>query len=69
VVACEVRFFDVNGSGRPVFSDVMAYLGARGFVLFDFASLGGRRRDQRLRIGDAIFVRQGSALGRDIAWD
>lgn len=66
VVLSEVRFFDVNGSGRPVFGDVMAFLEARGFALFDFASLSGRLRDQRLWLGDAVFVRRGSPLGEDI---
>jgi FkbM family methyltransferase len=66
VVVSEVRFFDVNGSGRPVFGDVMAFLEARGFALFDFASLGGRPRYQRLWIGDAIFIRRGCPLGEDV---
>ena len=67
IVVSEVRFFDVNGSGRPLFGDVVAFLEARGFTLFDFASLGGRPRDQRLGIGDAIFVRRGSPLGDDVS--
>lgn len=66
VVLSEVRFFDVNGSGRPVFGDVMAFLEARGFALFDFASLSSRLRDQRLWLGDAVFIRRGSPLGEDI---
>lgn len=69
VVVSEVRFFDVNGGGRPVFGEVMAYLESRGFALFDFASLGGRRRDQRLRVGDAVFIRRGSQLVDDVRWD
>ena len=52
--------------GRPVFGDVMAFLQARGFALFDVASLGGRPRDQRLRVGDAIFIRRRSPLGQDV---
>jgi FkbM family methyltransferase len=69
VVVSEVRFFDVYASGRPVFGDVMAHLDARGFALFDFASLTGRRRDQRLFLGDAMFIRRGSPLGEDVRWD
>lgn len=69
VIVSEVRFFDVNGARRPVFSEVLAFLEGRNFALFDFAVLGGRRRDQRLRAGDAIFIRQDSVLGRDVAWD
>lgn len=66
VVVSEVQFFDVNGSGRPVFGDVMAFLEARGFALFDFASLSSRLRDQRLWLGDAVFIRRGSPLEEDI---
>jgi FkbM family methyltransferase len=66
VVVSEVRFFDVNASGRPVFGEVMAFLGACGFALFDFASLSSRLRDQRLWLGDAVFVKRGSPLEEDI---
>jgi FkbM family methyltransferase len=66
VVVSEVRFFDVNGSGRPVFADVMGFLDACGFALFDFASLSSRLRDQRLWLGDAVFVSRRSPLGRDL---
>ncbi|MGH9143246.1 MAG: FkbM family methyltransferase [Vicinamibacterales bacterium] len=65
VVVSEVRFFDVNHSGRPVFSDVMRFLEARGFALFDFASLSSRLRDQRLWLGDAVFIKHGSPLIAD----
>jgi len=64
-VVIEVRFFDVNDSGRPVFGEAMAFLEARDFQLFDIASLSGRRRDQRLWLGDAVFIRRGSSLGAD----
>ena len=67
VVVSEVRFFDVHGSGRPVFGDVMAFLATHGFALFDFASLSSRLRDQRLWLGDAVFVRRGSPLEADLA--
>jgi hypothetical protein len=66
VVVSEVRFFDVNGSGRPLFGDVMTFLDARGFALFDFASLSSRLRDQRLWLGDAVFVSRRSPLAHDI---
>ena len=65
VLVTEVRFFDVNSSGRPVFGEVLAFLEARGFALFDLASLSSRLRDQRLWLGDAIFIKGGSALGAD----
>ena len=65
VVVAEVRFFDVNDSGRPTFSEVSLFLEHRGFQLFDIASLSSRRRDQRLWLGDAVFIRRGSHLGKD----
>lgn len=68
VVVSEVRFFDVNRAGRPLFGDVMACLDGRGFALFDFASLDARPRDQRLRIGDAIVIRRGGQLAGDVGW-
>jgi hypothetical protein len=40
---------------------------ARGFALFDFASLSSRLRDQRLWLGDAVFIQAGSALVTDIS--
>ena len=69
VIVSEVLFFDVNGAGRPLFGEVMTFLEARGFQLFDFASLSSRRRDQRLWLGDALFVRRDSALAADIGRD
>jgi FkbM family methyltransferase len=67
VVVAEVRFFDVHESGRPVFSEVLGFLEGRRFQLFDVASLSSRLRDQRLWLGDVVFVRQGSHLSRDNA--
>lgn len=39
---------------------------ARGFALFDLASLSSRLRDQRLWLGDAIVIRRGSPLVEDV---
>ena len=61
-IVCEVSFFDVNDAGRPRFGDVMTFLEARGFMLFDFASLHARHGDGRLWLGDAVFIRRGSPL-------
>ena len=66
VVLCEVRFFDVYAGGAPVFGAVLAFLESRGFLLYDFASLSGRKLDRRLFLGDAIFIRNGSPLGVDL---
>ncbi len=69
VILTEVAFFDINNSGRPLFSDVLAFLRDRRFELYDIASLSGRRKDDRLRLGDAVFVRGDSSLLRDRAWE
>ena len=66
VIVCEVRFFDINRAGRPLFTDVVAFCAGRGFDLYDVDMLSGRRRDLRLRFGDVIFVRRGSPLTRDV---
>jgi FkbM family methyltransferase len=68
VVVSEVLFYDIESAGRPVFLDIAAYLNDRGFQLFDFAALGSRARDRRLRIGDALFVRKNSPLALDNKW-
>ena len=67
VIVCEVRFYDIHRSGRPEFAEVVAFLGARDFVLYDIDRLSSRPRDLRLRIGDVIFVRRGSPLVEDVA--
>jgi FkbM family methyltransferase len=68
VIITEVRFYDIGRSGHPVFLEVLKFLDARGFELFDFVSLGSRRRDGRLRVGDAVLVRSDSELVNDVAW-
>jgi FkbM family methyltransferase len=67
VIVCEVQFFDVYRSGHPDFGAALAFLDERGFSLFDFASLSGRRADHRLWLGDAVFIRNGSPLGEDVS--
>ena len=69
VVLTEVLFFDVYDRGRPLFSDVISFLAQREFDLYDIASLSGRPRDNRLRLGDALFVRRGSPLSTDRSWE
>jgi FkbM family methyltransferase len=70
VVVCEVTFFDVYALGtRVVFHDVYSHFTSNGFELYDFGSLLGRERDQRLFFGDAVFVRKGSPLVADVSWD
>jgi FkbM family methyltransferase len=68
VIITEVRFYDIDHSAHPVFLDVLNFLNARDFELFDFVSLGSRQRDGRLRIGDAVLVRKDSELMADVRW-
>ena len=63
----EVGCYDIHRSGRPEFAEVVAFPGARDFVLYDIDRLSSRPRDLRLRIGDVIFVRRGSPLVEDVA--
>jgi FkbM family methyltransferase len=69
VVVVEVRFFDGDGHGRPLFADVVDFLHARGFTLYDFASLSARPRDLRLRMSDVVFIRRDSPLSEDRSWE
>jgi len=69
VVLSEVQFFNANGGLRSSFDDVAALMAASGFQLYDFATMGARPRDKRLRQGDAIFVRRDSPLAADVSWD
>jgi hypothetical protein len=68
VVLSEVHFYEVERNGRPLMTDVLAFLGKRGFELYDFACLNSRPRDGRLRTGDAIFVQRWSPLAGDRSW-
>jgi len=68
VIVSEVAFFEVEHAGNPAFLQYATALAGLGFDLYDFAALGSRRRDGRLRMGDAIFVRRGSPLVADDRW-
>lgn len=68
-VLTEISFYDSNDWSAPRFAEMVAFLRERGFLLYEFASLSGRARDGRLRMGDAVFVRDDSALSRDTSWN
>jgi len=68
-VVIEVSFYDIFNQGRPLFAEVLDRLSHAGFVLYDFAALYPRARDQRLRMADAILVRTDSPLLDDVSWD
>ena len=69
VLVTETQIYEIDRNGQPhVFADLMRILSERGFVFYDVAALASRRRDGRLRTGDVIFVRSGSALTGDNRW-
>jgi hypothetical protein len=69
VVLLEAQLFEINDNGRPLFSELAVLLSDAGFDLYDFATLTGRRRDGRLRMVDALFVRRDSSLLADRSWE
>jgi len=68
VIVSEVSFFDAEHSGHTTFLEYLSALAGYGFALYDFAALGARRRDNRLRSGDVVFVRRGTPLIADDRW-
>lgn len=66
VVLTEVSFY--AHADEPPIAEIVAFLAAEGFDLYDIASVFARRRDDRPRQGDFIFVRRTSALAADNAW-
>jgi FkbM family methyltransferase len=68
VIICEVVFYPVNDTGRPVFADVMSFVSRLDFVIFDFASLVGRYDDNRLQWGDIVLAKKDSQLLVNNAW-
>ena len=68
VIISEVSFFNIEHAGHPAFTEFVTALAAAGFVLYDIAALASRRRDGRLRMGDAVFVRTTSPLAADDGW-
>jgi len=68
VLVSEVQFYDIEHFGNPVFADYVAAFDRCGFQLYDVASLSARLRDDRLSVGDVVFVRRGSILAADVRW-
>jgi FkbM family methyltransferase len=66
VVLSEVSFY--AHADEPPIAEIVAFLAAEGFDLYDIASVFGRPRDNRPRQGDFIFVRRTCALAADNAW-
>ena len=53
---------------RAVATGLVAFMAAANFILYDIGSLAARARDNRLRQGDFVFVREDSDLLTDSAW-
>ncbi|MGE3400947.1 MAG: FkbM family methyltransferase [Vicinamibacterales bacterium] len=68
VIILEFQVFHFDGVIAALFADIVPFMHERGFILYDIASLASRPRDGRLRTGDAVFVKAGSALLRDARW-
>jgi|KBSMisStandDraft_5_1062788.scaffolds.fasta_scaffold74860_2 FkbM family methyltransferase len=68
VLVTETQVYEIERNGNPTFADLMRVLSERGFAFYDVAALASRGRDGRLRTGDVIFVRDGSALTSDNRW-
>ena len=69
VVIAEFWLFRLFNEEMTTFSELVGWLGRRGFALYDFASLRGRVRDNRLASGDAVFVHRDSPLLADTSWE
>ncbi len=67
VLLIEVSIFKQHY--EPSIPELVAFLDRAGFELYDVGSLSGRTRDDRLRQGDLVFVRRGSALLADSGWE
>jgi FkbM family methyltransferase len=56
--SCLFQFFD----GAPLVADVVAFMRARGFVIYDLASIHYRPLDGAMSTMDLVFVRESSRL-------
>ena len=68
IVIAEFWMYRIFNEDMTLFADLVQWLRDAEFELYDVASLNGRRRDRRLRSGDAVFARRGSPLLRDVNW-
>lgn len=66
IVISEVEFLGVHGFSTS--EQVRGFLSDRGFEVYDFASLIGRVRDQRLRMADVLFIKRTHPLFLDKRW-
>jgi FkbM family methyltransferase len=66
VILCEASFY--AQAYEPSIEALMHFLDRRDFALHDIAALQARRRDNRARQTDFLFVRRNSSLMADTAW-
>lgn len=66
VILIEVSFYRL--SKEPSIAELIAFLSDAGFELHDIASISARQRDNRAYQADFLFVRAGSLLTKDTAW-
>ena len=69
VIVSEFWMFRIAGEQMATLPELVTLLQQSGFVLYDFGALHGRRSDNRLMSGDAIFVHRSSALVADSSWE
>lgn len=68
VIVSEFWMFRIQGEEMATLPDLVAWLAQAGLVLYDFGALQGRRVDNRLQSGDAVFVRRDSPLVGNSSW-
>jgi FkbM family methyltransferase len=57
----EVALLEYN-QGAPLFAEVVAFMGSRGFVVYDLSGTFRRESDDTLYMVDLLFVRESSSL-------
>ena len=66
-VLLEVSMLDIYKNG-PLVADVIAFMNARGFVLYDICSLMRRPLDKALFQSDFLFAKENSVFRKDKRW-
>jgi hypothetical protein len=69
VIVTEFWMYRSDEQEMATLPELLKTLQQAGFVLYDFGALHGRRSDDRLMSGDAIFVRDDSPLVANSSWD
>jgi FkbM family methyltransferase len=67
LVLTEVSFFVQMAD--PTIAEIVRFCDEAGFDLYDVVAIAGRRRDDRARQADFVFVRRNTALWADRSWE